>query len=155
MSRCRAPRKRGQGAARLRWALLASVLASACVLVFDACGGVSAADLFAVTRTGPTPGQVLTLVVNEEGGVRCNGRPGRKIADAQIVQARAIQEELRTPASAALSLPALPGSVFGYVVRTENGTVHFSDNSPGKPQALRSLILFVLQVAQGNCGLPA
>jgi hypothetical protein len=141
--------------AAARRAVLAGALAIACALAAGACGGVRAADLFAVTRTGPAPSQVFTLVVNEEGGVRCNGRPGRKIADAQIVQARAIQEELRTPASAGLSLPALPGSAFSYVVRTENGTVHFSDNSHGKPQALRSLILFVLQVAQGNCGLPA
>lgn len=139
----------------MRRALAASALGGACALAVVGCGGVRAADLFAVTRTGPTPGQVLTLVVNEEGGVRCNGRPGRELADAQIVQARAIQEELRTPASAGLTLPALPGSVFSYVVRSENGTVHFSDNSPRKPQALRSMILFVLQVAQGDCGLPA
>jgi hypothetical protein len=142
-------------AARVGRIGLAVAALAACAGAVSSCGGVQAADLFAVTRTGPAPAQRLTLVVNEEGGVRCDGRAVRKLADAQLVQAHAIQEELEKPASSGLSLPPLPGSVFSYVVQTEKGIVRFSDNSPGKPKAVRSLILFVLQVAQGNCGLPA
>jgi hypothetical protein len=117
------------------------------------CGGVRAADLFEVRRTGQTPA-ALALVVDEEGHVTCNGRKGRDLADLQLVQARAIQEELQSPASQQLRLGPEPGSVHAYVVRDENGEVHFADNSANAPKVLHSLELFVLQVAQQDCGLP-
>jgi hypothetical protein len=116
-----------------------------------ACGGVQAADLFVVTRTDPATGDRLTLLVNEEGVVRCNGGPPLRLSDPALVQARAIQEDLHDPASSNLRLPARPGSVFSYTVRDESGTVHFSDNSAGQPHVLASLALWVLQVAQQVC----
>ncbi len=119
------------------------------------CGGVSAADLFIVHRTGSTPHARLTLLVNEEGGVNCNGRPAHtKLGDPQIVKAREIQEDLQQPASSHLSLPPRAGSVLSYYVRDENGTVRFSDNSAGQPAVLQKLQLFVLQSAQEVCHLP-
>jgi hypothetical protein len=116
------------------------------------CGGLKSPDLFIVERSGP--GARLTLLVNEEGGLRCNGGRELKLSDPQIVQARAIQEELKTPASEHVSLPARSGSVFGYHLRDESGSVSFADNSTGQPKVLRNLALFVLQVAQQNCHLP-
>jgi hypothetical protein len=132
--------------------------AIAAVSILGSCGGIKAPDLFIVERTGAVPGARLTLVVNEEGGVHCNGeptRPGRtlKLSDSQLVQARAIQEALHDPASRHLSLAPGPGSVFSYYVRDENGTVRFSDNSPSQPHVLRQLQLFVLQTAQQVCHL--
>ncbi len=50
------------------------------------CGGIEAPDLFLVQRTGSVPGAGLTLLVNEEGGVQCNG--GRD-AEAERPAARA------------------------------------------------------------------
>jgi hypothetical protein len=122
------------------------------------CGGIQAPDLFIVKRSGSGPGARLTLLVNEEGGVHCNGEPTRlgktpKLSDSQLVQARAIQEALHDPASRHLSLSPGPGSVFSYYVRDENGTVRFSDNSPSQPHVLRQLQLFVLQAAQQVCHL--
>ncbi len=124
-----------------------------------ACGGVTAPDLFIVHRNGSGPDAKLTLLVNEEGGVHCNGvatRNGRKLklGDSGLVQARAIQEDLKEPASEHLSLSPGPKSVLSYSVRDENGSVHFSDNSSGQPKVLRELALFVLQTAQRVCGLP-
>jgi hypothetical protein len=132
-------------------AALAIALAAAAL---SGCGGVSAADLFLLTRTGPTPGQRLVLLVNEEGGVTCNGGPVHKLDDAQIVKARGIQEDLRTPAGENLRLPARPGSVFSYSLRDENGTVGFADNSAGQPRVFHDLALFVEQTAQQVCHLP-
>jgi hypothetical protein len=126
-----------------------AALASA-AFVLGGCGGVSAADLFVVTRNGPA-GAKLTMLVDEEGNVRCNGRPAGKLDDPMIVQARAIQEELHDPASAHLALPARPGSVISYQVRTEAGTVRFSDNSADQPHVFAQLALFVLQTAQQLC----
>jgi hypothetical protein len=117
------------------------------------CGGIKAPDLFLVERGGSVPGARLTLVVNEEGGVRCNGVERTKLGDPELVQARTIEEDLRDPASKNLSLPAERGSVFSYYVREERGTVRFSDNSSGQPPVFRRLVLFVLQTAQRVCHL--
>lgn len=137
---------------------LAGVALAGCALAALAglagCGGVTAADLFVVTRTGPTPGQRLTLLVNEEGAVHCNGGAILKLSDPALVQAHAIQEELHDAASAGLTLPARSGSVFSYTIRDESGTVRFSDNSAKQPKVLHNLQLFVLQTAQQVCHLP-
>lgn len=128
-------------------ALVAAVLLAGC-----GGNGVVAADLFIVYRSGTVPGANLTLLVNEEGVIHCNGGPARRIEDPQLVQARGIQEELKGPALAHLSLPAKPGSVFSYYVRDQDGAVRFSDNSAGKPKVLRELQALVLELAQGVCG---
>lgn len=122
-------------------------------------GGIQAPDLFVVQRTGSGPGARLTLLVNEEGGVQCYQDPTHpgpilKLSDPQLVQARAIQEGLHDSAAKHLSLAAGAGSVLGYYVRDENGTVRFSDNSLGQPAVLRQLALFVLQTARQVCHLP-
>lgn len=132
--------------------------AALCILtvmfVVGGCGGVTAPDLFIVYRSGSTPHAKLTLLVNEEGGVTCNGRPvAQKLEDPQIVRAREIQEELEKPSSSHLSLPAKAGSVLSYYVRDESGNVRFSDNSPRQPAVFRKLALFVLQTAQQRCRL--
>jgi len=141
----------GRGRASRSLCLLALAALTSSLL---GCGGVTAADLFVVTRSGASPQAHLTLLVNEEGVVHCNGGPPLKLSDPQLVQARAIQEELHDAAAAALTLPPKPGSVLSYSVREESGTVRFSDNSSGQPKVLRNLALFVLQVAQGVCHLP-
>jgi hypothetical protein len=133
--------------------LAAALVLLAIPLTGAGCGGIIAPDLFVVYRTGP--GRMrLTLLVNEEGTVHCNGISAVKLSDSQIVQARAIQEDLHEPASRSLSLAPSPGSVISYYVRDEAGTVRFSDNSPHQPAVLRRLALFVLQAAQQNCHLP-
>jgi hypothetical protein len=129
------------------WALTAA-------LASTGCGGVTAADLFIVQRNGSSPQARLTLLVNEEGVVHCNGGPPLRLSDPEIVRARDIQEELHSPASQHLSLPALPGSVLSYYVRDVDGTARFSDNSPGQPAVLHQLALFVLQTSQQLCHLP-
>jgi hypothetical protein len=137
-------------------ALLASSVAAGVLALASGCkgGGVSAADLFVVTRTGSSPQAHLTLLVNEEGGINCNGGPTLELDDAQLLKARGIQEDLHDPASKNLRLPARPGSVLKYSARDENGTVTFADNSPDQPKVLRELALFVVQTAQQVCHLP-
>jgi len=134
-------------AACLLCATLVAMLLAGC--------GVGAADLFLVERSGVNPQAHLTLLVDEEGGVSCNGHLARaKLSDPQIIKAREIQEDLQKPASSNLSLPPRSGSVLHYYVRDESGTVRFSDNSAGQPSVLQKLQLFVLQAAQEVCRLP-
>ncbi len=150
----------GSGAGRGR-SLAAPALAALllAVALLAGCGGITAPDLFIVQRSGSGSHARLTLLVNEEGGVHCNGSArsgGRKLklSDPALVEARALQEELQEPAAKHLSLAPGPKSVLDYSVRDENGTVRFSDDSPGQPKILRKLALFVLQTAQRVCGLP-
>ena len=131
----------------------AAIAVLALATLAAACGGLKAPDLFIVERYGAAPGARLTLLVNEEGGVHCNGGPTLKLSDPQLIEARAIQEDLHGPASAHLTLPASPGSVLSYEVRDESGTVRFSDDSYPVPAVLRRLALFVVQTAQRVCHL--
>jgi hypothetical protein len=130
------------------------VAVAVAALLAGGCGGVKAADLFVVTRSGATPHAHLTLLVNEEGNVNCNGAAVPKLSDSELVEARAIQEEIHDAATGHLTLAPRPGSVFRYVLRDENGTVTFSDNSAAQPPVLHRLQLFVLQTAQQVCRLP-
>jgi hypothetical protein len=145
----RAPRR----ALRHTWLIAVAPLLATGLLAIGCGAGVTAPDLFVVQRTGSGPGARLTLLVNEEGGVRCNGSKTLKLSDPQIVQARAIQEDLKSPAGKRLALQPRAGSVLSYSVRDENGTVRFSDNSAHQPAVFRRLQLFVLQVAQQVCHL--
>lgn len=130
----------------------ATLTVAAAVVLLWGCGGLKAPDLFLLERSGPG-GQRLTLLVNEEGGLRCNGGRELKLTAPQLVQARALQEELQGPAREHLALPTRPGSVFAYRLREESGAVSFADNSARQPKVLRNLALFALQVAQQNCRL--
>jgi hypothetical protein len=129
------------------WGSLAAALLAGC-------GGVRAADLFLVERSGSEPGARLTMLVNEEGGVHCNGGPTLKLGDPQLIEARTIQEDLHDPAAKHVALAPGPHSVLSYHVREEAGSVSFSDDSAAQPRVFRRLSLFVLQTAQKLCRLP-
>ena len=133
-----------------RLGALAFALALA-IGALSACGGVAAADLFIVERSSSAGHGTLTVLVSEEGVVHCNRGPGYTLSDPALIEARTIQEELHNPATHHLSLPARPGSVYGYRVRDGEGSVSFADNSTGEPGVLRHLQLFTLQVAQEVC----
>jgi len=135
-------------------AALAQACALAAALAAGGCGGIKSPDLFLVQRSGSAPGANLTLLVNEEGGVHCNGGAERKLTDPAVLQARDIQEALKGPASEHLSLPAGGESIFSYFVRDENGSVRFHDDSPRQPKVLREMQAFVLATAQNVCHLP-
>lgn len=131
--------------------ILAAIAIGAAVLA--GCGGVLSPDLFVVYRSGSTPGAKLTLLVNEEGVVHCNGGAPHHLSDPQIIEARVIQEDLKDPASRRESFPGVKGSVLSYRVRDQDGAVDFADNAPTQPAVTRKLAAFVLSVAQGVCGL--
>ncbi len=138
---------------RLLNAFIVGLLVWAAMLMAG-CGGVVSPDLFIVHRTGSSAGAKLTMLVNEEGVVHCNNGPPRHLDDAQIIEARTIQEDLEGAASQHESLPAQPGSVLSYYLRDANGNVRFSDNSLHQPKVMRKLAGFVLSVAQGVCHIP-
>ena len=134
----------------MRFGRATSAVLAVAVLVVG-CGGAGA-DLFVVTRSGQGPGAALTLRVSDDGFVRCNGGPRRRITDDQLLLAREIQRELDDMAKR--SYPPGPTSVFRYRVRLDSGTIAFSDTSPGIPAELRKAAAFTREVATGACRLP-
>src|SRR4051794_30669016 len=100
----------------------------ALALVLTAGCGSEAADLFLVTRIGAVPGAKLTLRVTDDGRASCNGRPLVDITSAQLITARVAQRDLKDPAEAHLRLAPGRGSVLTYRVRSEDGTVAWSDD---------------------------
>jgi hypothetical protein len=136
-----------------RWTRLAGRLAAgAATALIAACGlEVRSADLFLLTRTGA--GSRLTLLVNDSGTVSCDGAKPVMLASAQLITARDLTDSLAAPATAKLTIPDLPGSVYYYRVRLQQGTVAFPDRAGGTHRTLAELELFGQQVAQDDCHL--
>jgi hypothetical protein len=116
------------------------------------CGGV-APDLFVVTRAGDVPGGRLTLRITDDGRASCNGGALVDITSAQLITARESQRDLIAPAKAGMRLAAGPQSVMSYRVRSDDGTVAWSDDSRGQPLVLFRLAKLTRDVARGPCHL--
>ena len=127
---------------------------SLAVTAMIAACGQAGADLFIVQRSGQGPGAALTLRVADDGYVRCNGGPRRRMSDQQLLLAREIERELNGDAKQRVSRPPGPGSVLSYSVKLQSGTVRFSDTSPGISKEERKAAAFTREVATGVCGLP-
>jgi hypothetical protein len=127
------------------------------------CSGPAPPDLFLVQRSGSIPGARLTLRINDDGGAFCNGGKRKAITSAQLITAREIRRELDGDknddenkiglAAKHINLP--PGAVttLSYRVRSEKGTVVFSDTSAHQPQTFYRLAQLTRDVARGACGL--
>jgi hypothetical protein len=115
--------------------------------------GAAAPDVLLLTRSGSLPGARLTLLVNDGGTVRCNGGAPRQLPARRLLDARRIAEDLSEEAHDDLTLPAPPGSLLRYRLRTEQGTVTFSDVDAVRRPELAPVIVFARAVAQDVCGL--
>lgn len=129
-----------------------AVVLAALALLAAGCGS-EARDLFLVTRSGDVPGARLTLRITDDGRASCNRRPLVEISSNQVIAARESTRDLEDPAKAGLRLPPGPQSVFSYRVRTEEGTVVWSDDSRGQPEVLFKLAKLTRDVAKGPCHL--
>jgi hypothetical protein len=137
----RAPHRRGA---------LGAVCALAAALA--GCGlQVASPDLFSLTRTGP--GAKLTLLVNDSGTIRCNGKPAQPLPDPLLLQARSLATTLATDAQHNLRLAGTSQSVFSYKIELQQGSVTFSDISAHGRSELTEAEAFALAAAQGPCGL--
>ena len=95
----------------------------------------------------------MTVRVTDDGRASCNGRPLVEITSSQLVTARQAQRDLTDPAKRRLRLAPRPGSVLSYRVRSEDGTVAWSDTSRRQPKVLFTLAALTRQVAKGDCHL--
>jgi hypothetical protein len=132
-----------------RWS---AVLAVATAGALVGCGAASP-DVFLLTRAGSLPGARLTLLVNDGGTVRCNGGAPRSLPDPRLLDARRIAEDLSDDAKRDLTLPAPRGSLLRFRVRTQDGSVTFSDVDATDRRELGPVVAFARTVAQDVCGL--
>jgi hypothetical protein len=130
-----------------------AALASLAALAAIAGCGSEARDLFLVTRSGDVPGARLTLRVTDDGRASCNGRPLVEITSDQLIAARESEREVEESATAHLRLAPGPQSVFSYRVKTQEGTVAWSDDSARQPAVLFKLAKLTRDVAKGPCHL--
>ena len=114
--------------------------------------GTPSPDLFEVRRTGSDPNANVTVVVNDGGHVTCDGTR-HPLAAERLLRAREVERELRPQAELNLELPRGPRAQLSYRVRTESGTVAFSDTSPGNPPSFLRLAAFTKDVTERVCGL--
>ena len=114
------------------------------------CGlSVQPADLFLLTRTGQ--GQTLTLLVRDDGTIRCNGRAGKPLSDQQLLQARDLQSALNSDAKAKLRIPAAADSVYSYTVKVPDGTISFADTAARAHKELAQAELLTVEVSGSLC----
>ena len=132
---------------RARFALAPACAAVA--LVAAACGS-PAADLFAIARSGSVPGADVTLIASGDGTVRCDGHR-HELPDPLVLTAENLADEIATPASKALRLPAGPHPVYTYVVDTPDGVFSYSDDSPHQGTVLEQLQAWTLKVVRTVC----
>jgi hypothetical protein len=130
--------------------LAAAVLLLA--LALSGCGA-EAHDLFVVDRTGAIPGARLSLRITDDGRASCNDKPLVDISSGQLIDARAAQEDLQDPSKAHLRLAPGPQPVLSYRVRTEDGTVAWSDDSARQPAVLFQVAKLTRDVARQACHL--
>jgi len=143
-----------------RAAPLSGLLLLAATAALAACSGPEPADLFVVHRSGSIAGARLTLRISDDGGAYCNNGPRREITSAQLIEARALRRALDGEqdkdaglAEKHIDLPPGRISTLSYRVRSEKGTVAFSDTSAHQPAAFYRLAKLTRDVARGACRL--
>jgi hypothetical protein len=131
---------------------LAPLLTAA--LAVAGCGAASP-DLFLLTRAGSAPGAGahLTLLVNDGGTVRCNGGAARPISAKQLLAARDLTTSIQKDAQKTLDLPAPPGALLRFHVRSQDGAVTFSDLDAARHPELAKVVAFTQDVAHSVCHL--
>jgi hypothetical protein len=137
---------------RRRGVSSAVAVAAVSAVVLVGCGATSP-DVFLLTRSGSLPGARLTLLVNDGGTVRCNGGGQRQLSAPRLLDARRIAEDLADDAREDLTLPAPRGSLLRFRLRTQDGTVTFSDVDAARRPELGPIVEFARAVAQDVCGL--
>jgi len=128
--------------------------AAVLLLVAAAGCGTPSKDLFVVERSGEVPGARLTLLVSDDGSVRCNGNKPKDMGSERLIDARALEHDLVDQADEQRTFRPGENSILRYTVRVEDGTLKFADTSPNLPSDLFQLAAFTRVLAKQVCGLP-
>lgn len=138
----------------MRGAAALAVLAALAALALTGCGSPSG-DLFAVDRDGEGEGARLSLVVSDDGTVRCNRSEPVALGTERLLAARQLARDLGKQAALGLELPAgrKEDTTFTYRAELAEGTISFADSSRGIPPTYTRLAAFTRQVSRRVCKL--
>ena len=128
-----------------RLLLLAPILLAGC--------GSPSPDLFEVTRKGRDANANVRLLVSDGGTVTCNDAEPVALDGPRLLTAREIARQVAAQAALAIQLEPAKDSTLRYSVRTEDGTVAFSDTSRGRPESFDRVVAFTADVAENVCKL--
>jgi hypothetical protein len=125
-------------------------LAAITAIALAGCGlNVTSPDLFLLRRSGQE--QQLTVLVNDDGTVRCNGHKAPSLSDSQLLQARDLASTLNKDAKARLHIPVARNSVYSYEIRLEHGAISFGDTAAANHRELAQAELLTVDLARGQC----
>lgn len=114
------------------------------------CGG-SPGDLLSIEVKGGPAQRNQSIVVRSDGQARCNGGPTTDIGSEALIDARAIERELKDDAERAAFYESTRGGATSYVARTNDGTVRWQEGAPNLPPVLAQAQLFALQQGRALC----
>ena len=121
-------------------------------LVLAGCGSPGA-DLFVATRSGSIPGAALRMRVVDDGQVLCNGK-SHELDSHDLIKAREMVRDISDQAARDVALPPGHPTILRFRIRTADGTVVFSDTSPGQPKGFYEAAQLIRTIAMRVCGLP-
>jgi hypothetical protein len=116
--------------------------------------GAAYPDVLVVSRGGSLPAARLQLLVNDGGTVRCNGGRPRDLPARLLLDARDIARSLAEDAKRELVLPRRGNALLRFRLRTQDGSITFSDVDAVDRPELARVIAFTRATAQAVCGLP-
>ena len=122
------------------------------LLALAGCGQPSP-DLFVVERDGADAAARLTLVVSDGGSVTCNGGEPEAADAERLLAAREIARDLEEPTALGLELDPGRAPVLRYRVRSQGGTVSFTDASPQRPRVFDEIAAYTDDIAEDVCGI--
>lgn len=138
---------------RLTIVLAALALSGAGGIALAGCGA-EYPDLMVVSRSGELPGARLELLVSDGGDASCNRGEEHALPPRLLLDARDIVRALTEETLADEVFPGAAGAQLRFRLRTEDGSVTFSDTDGARHPELARLIAFTRRTAQEVCGLP-
>jgi hypothetical protein len=138
---------------RLTSLIAALALAGAGGVALAGCGA-EYPDLMVVTRSGELPAARLELLVNDGGDASCNGGTEHRLSPRLLLDARDVVRSLTEETLANEVLPPSPRALLRFRLRTEDGSVTFSDVDGARDPDLGRLLELTREIAQDVCGLP-
>jgi len=122
-------------------------------MLLASCGTQTSADLYLVKRTGKIPGANLTLLVTDNGSVRCNGGPPRPLPNDMLLQSRELTKQLAEDQAKPIPLIGVPNSIYDFTVTFGAGKVGWQDGNPYVPESFKQLAYLTRRIAKQVCGL--
>ncbi|TML37190.1 MAG: hypothetical protein E6G29_02190 [Actinobacteria bacterium] len=114
------------------------------------CGG-TAGDLLALEISGGAGNVHDQLRITDDGRASCNGGRLVTIENQQLLAAREDKRLLRPLAKKAATFPGAIAGARGFVARSQDGTVSWSEGAPRLPTAIGRATLLAIELERQLC----